>query len=285
MLISITDLIKKTINLYKENFHLISSYLLILILTGTAFATSFILLVSSIMFYDFGIFSVLMLTLTFIILVFTILLYIGFIKITNKAYHGEKLMTMTKELKNSFHLIIPTAITYILFNALISLCLAPVFILNLFPSMPIWILLVLIIVGVILAIFFEILLKFSYFTIIIDEHKIIQSFKTSISLVKNRWWGTFGRLLATTLLFTIILSLIQFVINIPTDIVSNNIQGGIIFIFLDILLSLISVLVSVFFFPLIVFPMVILYEELKKTLNIKAEKKPREKSPKELPKL
>lgn len=285
MLISVTDLIKKTIDLYKENFHTISSYLLILILTGTTFATSFILLVFSIITYGFGIFSVLMLTMTFLILVFTILLYIVFIKITTKAYHDEKLMTMVKELKNNFHLIIPTSITYILFNAIISLCLVPVFIMNFFPSMPIWILLVLIIAGVIFAIFFEILLKFSYFAIIIDEHKIIQSFKTSIHLVKNRWWATFWRLLATTLLFTIALSLIQFVISIPTDIVSNHIQSGIIFIFLDVLLSLISVLVSVFFFPLVVFPMVILYEELKKTPNMKAEKKSKEQVPTELPKL
>ena len=286
MLITASEIIKQTLKTYKENFKTFSKYLINLAITGIVFLISFVLLIFYIGIDGLGILSALSLLITLALLVLTILSFITLVKILNKNYTKEKTNRFLEEMKINLHLIFPIFIVYLLFNFIISLCLAPAIIINFIPSAPVWLFILSIILGLGLIIFIEILFKFSYFAVVIDEHKIIQSFKTSLHLVKNRWWATFWRWLAPSLLFIIALSIIQFIINIPADIITNNFAANSAsYIILSLIISIIAGLINLFFIPLTILPSIILYEELKKTPDIKTEKKSKDEVPAELPKL
>jgi len=268
MLISATDIIKKTLSLYQKNFKTFLPYLLMLftvtgILTIIQTITGPLSVVT--LFYGYDLFTLVYFVLIIASIIFTIWFSIAMVKMIIKIYHGEAVLEPKIELQNSKHLIIPAFLISILVGAIV-----------IFGT----------ILLIIPGIFLGVLLSFSYYAVILDEHKIGQSLKTSSNLVKNRWWATFWRLFVPALFFTIILLIIQGIINIPTEIIFNNLQSdSYLHIFLLTIFSIIYVLIGVFFTPLTTIPGIILYEELKKTPFIKAKKKSKEEVPQELPKL
>lgn len=268
MLISATNLIKTTINLYRENFKTISPYLLMLFAV-TGFLTIIKLLLGSLevvtLLYGYGLFTLLYFALVVATIITTMWFSITLVRVIVKIYNKEKTLEIKIELEQTRHLIIPAF--------LISLLVGLIVILGT-------------VILIIPGIFLGVLLTFSYYSVIIDEHKVIQSLSTSYNLVRKRWWATFWRLFVPALFFTIILLLIQWIISIPTEIIFNNLEQGTIFnTFLLTIFSLISVLIGVFFTPLTTLPTVILYEELKKTPYIKKVRETKEETLTEIPKL
>ncbi len=268
MLITASNLIKKTISLYRENFKVLSPYLLMLfvttgIMTALQSVTGNLGIVT--LFYGYGLFTLIYLALLVASFVLTIWFSIALVRVIAKIYNKENLADPKTELHSGTHLIVPAFLVSLLVGLII-----------IFGT----------ILLIIPGIFLGVLLSFSYYTVIIDNHKVIQSIKSSASLVKNRWWATFWRLLAPAVIFSILLIIVQGIINIPTTIIFNYLQTGTpLHIFLLTLFSLISTLIGVFFTPLTTIPTIILYEELKKTPCIKPNKKTKAEIPTELPKL
>jgi len=261
-------IIKKTISLYKENFKTISPYLLMLFaVTGLLTIIKPLLgsLASTILLYGYSLYTLLYFALIVASIIITMWISINLVRAIVKIYHKEKPPELKTELRQTKHLIIPAFLISFLVGLIVILGT-----------------LILIIPGI----FLGVLLTFSYYSVIIDEHKVFQSLSTSCNLVKHRWWATFWRLFLPALFFTIILLIIQWIIDVPTEIIFNNLeQGTAFYTFLLILFSLISVLIGVFFTPLTTFPTVILYEELKKTPYVKKLEEIKEETPSEITKL
>ena len=297
MLISASNIIKKTINLYRENFKVIFPYLLMLfattgVMTTLQSVTGNLGIVT--LFYGYGLFTLLYFALVIASFVLTIWFSIGLVKKKKKIYNNEKPADTKTELHGGTHLIIPAFLVSLLIIVIIVVGLAPGLITSLFIKKMITISVVSISLNSIITLafwffysfFVMVLLSFSYYAIVIDEHKVIQSMKTSSKLVIHRWWRTLWRLFAPAFVFAVLLAIVQGIINIPTDIIFGHLQTGTpLHIFLLALFSLISALVGVFFTPLTTIPTVILYEELKKTPDTKIEKKSKDEIPAELPKL
>lgn len=241
MLISASDIIKKSIDLYKNNFKLFFIYSLLMMVPSfivTIGSITLPLLLAVVSSFEVGLFAFSVLAI--IGAVFGIWAGMAFIKTIIQRYTNAQTESIKSNLGNTVHLIVPSIWISILTG------------LAVFGG-----LILLIIPGIIFAIWFS----FGLYTLVLDNKRGTEALKYSKSLISGRWFGVLWRLITPAFVFLIVMGIAQWIISIPfsSDLETESIQVGT-FIYI-ILSSIMSVLVT----PLTTTAPTILYEELKKT--------------------
>lgn len=255
MLITAKDIINKSVELYQKNYQLFLKYMLLLFIP-TGIITIAIVLFGSMtgMLVIYGLSAPLLVYISVLIAATFASLWISlaFIRSLAARYENQEDKPIKDNIQTAVHLIIPA----FLISLLTSL-------------MVVGGLILLIIPGLIFIVWFA----FTFYAVVIDNHKIKEAFSASRQLVKGRWWKVLWRLVAPGAVFSLILLLIQWLINIPLETIIKNIpENGIIYTILITFFSLLITLIGILFTPLTSAATVILYLELKKT-SISTEKK------------
>jgi MFS family permease len=240
MLISIIDLIKRSIDLYKKNLVLFFTYAVLIAaptmavgLLGGILATvfdwkisSFVTMLYSIIFFALGIIAY------FLSLWFSL----AFIKIMADRYEGKDVQKPKDVIASAKHLILPAFIA----SVLTALAVLGGLILFIIP-------------GIIFSVWFA----FALYSVALDGQKNTDALRFSKKLVQGRWWAAFLRILLPALLFIFITGILQ----MPLDYLTNYSNSALV-VYLSLLLSSI---ISIALSPLLASAQTILYLELKKT--------------------
>ena len=243
MLISIKDLIKKSYELYAKNAKLFFTYAVIV--SAPSIALSFLV---TILRSVFNLQKVSLLTPLYAILFFalgvisyflSLWLSIAFIKTVSDKYNEKNTENIKKVIFDTKKLIIPTLIVSILSGLAI-----------------LGGLLLLVVPGIIFSIWFA----FSFYVVVLDGKEGTEAMRESKKLVEGRWFPTFIRLFAPSLLFLIISGILQS----PFSYIMANSKS----IFIGNIVGILSSIVSVMLAPFLVASQAILYNELKKTRKI-----------------
>lgn len=242
MLISVSDIIKKSIDIYRDHFLLFFHYIALLSITILISILSslprlvFAEQASQSISLAFFLF-ILPAIVTILISFFSIWIGISMIRVIAKICKSQEVLSLKRELLDVKSVIIPSIIASILVT-------------------------VAIIFGVILflipGIIFSVWFAFSIHEIAIDKKKAIESIISSKDLVSGRFFAVLWRLLAPALLFVFVIFLFQSMIvaisyslSMPKEIIA--------------LVQVISSFLGLFVAPLSYTAAVILYLELKKT--------------------
>lgn len=242
MLISASDIIKKSIDLYKNNSKLFLTYSLLFMVPGVlitlaSFSLPFFLMITDSLGLGFLLYGVFIL----VISLSTLWLSISFVRVIVARYENRDAGSIGTNLKEATSLVLPV----ILVSILTGLAVLGGLILLVIP-------------GIIFSIWFA----FGFYALVLDNKRGTEALKHSKSLVAGRWWGVFWRLLAPALVFGIITSIIQWIIGIPFG---SGLDYETNFSFSVVLYAILSGVVSMLFMPLSTSAPTILYEELKKT--------------------
>lgn len=248
MLISVKEIINKSVELYQKNYLLFFRYLLLLFIPTGIIAIAGVIIGSfTAVFAVFGLSVPLLIYLAMIIVASLTSLWISlaFVRTIAGLYENTEEKPIKENLQTTVHLILPSLIISILTSLIIL------------GGMVL-----LIIPGIIFAIWFA----FSFYAVAIDNHKVATALNTSKNLVRGRWWAVLWRLVAPSAVFGLFLILIQWLIGIPLEaIIKNFPEGTVIYAILIVIFALISTAVGLLFTPLTSAATVILYCELKKT--------------------
>jgi hypothetical protein len=248
MLISISELILKSIALYKNNAKRFITYSFLIFVPG-AFITIFsailpILIPERFTLGIIGASYIIYILLAIILSFVSFWFSLAFIRVITKNYNGTAVGTMGEEIHEAKAIFWPSFWTYILTG------------LAVFGGM-----LLLVIPGIIFGLWFA----FSIYVTAIDNKRPIQAMKTSKQLVDGRWWKVFWRILIPSLVFGIAIIIIQYIITLPLEyILENTNPQTLLYVTWGVLATLIISLCMLFLTPLITSVYIILYTELKK---------------------
>lgn len=245
MLISASDIIKKSIDLYKNNAKLFLTYSLLLLVPSTlitlaSFSLSFSLMISASIPLGFLLYGLLIVCIS----LGTLWISISFIHVIAARYEDRESLGIGENFRRATPLVLPT----MLVGILTGLAVVSGIILFIIP-------------GIIFAIWFG----FSFYSVILDNKRGLEALKYSKLLVSGRWWGVVWRLFAPALFFGITLSIIQWLIGIPFGVSITESSGefsGAILVY-----TILSGILTMLFVPLNTAAPTILYEELKKTMT------------------
>ncbi len=248
MLIKASEIITQSLELYQKNYKVIGRYLLLLFIP-TALLTLVELFFGSTtgVFLIFGLSAPLFVYFAFIIIasLVTMWLTIALSRNIYSEYSTNQSLSIKPELQKSLHLVLPAILVSILTFLIIT------------GGM-----ILLIIPGIIFAVW----LAFSFYAVILDEHKATESLTLSKNLVKGRWWPVLWRLFAPAAVFGVFLLLVQWLVAIPVEMIVNNVtEGSLAFNIWLTFFSLVGVALALAFTPLTSAATIILYQELKKT--------------------
>jgi len=276
MLISISDLIKKTIAIYQKHFSLIVKYLLLALIPGFsgAFLTHYILRwVNEVGSYDSAIIYVgvpLIVIFYTILIIFSLWFNFALIKAIHQFYLGETPKTIKEILLDTKHIIYNGFITSIMsglysgWPLIIVVCLtiARLHYSDYLPETAGLVLNILLPVAGLYAIlhlaYWAIKLCFSMFITILENKDWKQALSESKSLVNGRWSVIAARIVVPVFVIYFILMLID--ITLATIGSTTGDVGNAIMTVVDLFVNYLAVPVS-----LIVG--VVLFEEAKKTPN------------------
>ncbi len=243
MLISASQIISKSITLYRENSRLFLSYLAFLLIPNLIFASmagfsdeSFQGTVGSGQ-------LVLLAVVGIVVYIFMLVVSLALMRILYDRYEGRP----AAEPKVGIKQVIPTfwpVVWTIILSAIAILC---GFILFIIP-------------GIIFSIWFS----FSIYATLFDGQKGGAALKASKHLVQGRWFAVLWRLVAPAFVFGIVLLVLQFTITAVGGFFGyseTSVFGSI----SNVIVFLLSVVLSVFTIPLSTGASIILYSELKKT--------------------
>ncbi|MFH1946915.1 MAG: hypothetical protein ABIJ23_02035 [Candidatus Magasanikbacteria bacterium] len=254
-MITVKDIILKSIDLYKQNTHLFIRYMLVLLIpTGAIAILGAIMGSTSQMVYLYGFGTTLVLYISLIIIGSLASLWISmaFIRTISNRHNNEPAKKIKEELLNIKKLIIPAILAYIIMGLIV----AGGLILFIVP-------------GIIFSVWFA----FTIYNITIDENSnAIEALKNSKKLVDGRWWEVIWRLVALGLLFALIAVITQGILSWPLNYILKSMgENSFVFLFLVSLIAIINVVINLIFTPLTTAAPVILYNELKKN-PLKLEK-------------
>lgn len=248
MLISIKEIIIQSISLYRQHTRRFISYSLLIFIPGaciTIFGAILPIIIPST--YRIGIIglSYIIYALIAIMLSFASFWFsITFIRIIAKSYSGIAIESMEKETKEARVVFWPAFLVSILTG------------LAVFGGM-----LLLIIPGIIFALWFV----FSIYATVIDHQSPIQAMNTSKQLIDGRWWIVLWKLFIPSLVFGILIVLVQYIITIPLEyILDNTDSSSLLYVTWGVLAQLIIGLFILLLTPLTTSVPTILYTELKK---------------------
>lgn len=273
MLISISDLIKRTISLYKKNFLIILKYLILSAIPGilgAAATLGLMKLITTTGSYDKSIiyFGIPVTLVLFIVLfVLSIWFNFAFIRAINELYTNSQVEKIKDNLNNSKHVILSGLWTSIvssfysgwpMFVFMVALFGRVYYTDYLHPAIAIILNIILPLLAVYAVIhltYFAIKLVFSVFITVLENKKSTEALRISRERTKNIWWPIALRIVAPLLLIYVILIIIDSVLmaigNLTGDI------GKIIMVNLDMIINYLAI-------PTSLIIGVILYNETKK---------------------
>lgn len=270
MLISISELIKRSYNLYKDNFQTILKYLLL------AFAPSVLavlIMASGMLLFkaagDFVTGPIIFVLLPLAAIAFIIIVILGIwfnfalIKIIDLLNKKTGIPAMKDALNSAKAVVwrgLGATILISLYTAwpiFLGLCGFAISSFVFGPSMILKIIFGLItIYGIFHLVYFSVKLVFCVYAVVIDNKKVKESMELSRSIIKGRWWQMMWRLLVPALVVYVIIMLINVILTYVEGLfgnVGNNIAGFIAFA--------INFLVT----PYVMAITIILFDEAKKT--------------------
>jgi len=241
MLISATDIIKQSFELYRNNWKIFIQYALLLLIPGTLIGASGASLGYFILATDF---IISFLAWGILIVLFSILSFwfsLALIRVINKRYQNLPTKNLKEELLDSKNLILPA----ILASILSGLAVMGGIVLFIIP-------------GIIFAVWF----MFSMYEVALDNKKTIEALQHSKDLVSGRWFAVAWRIIAPAVLFGIIIIIIQWILVIPLNLLGNQMSGTAAMIWGGIY-AILTTLISTIAAPLTTTAPTILYHNLK----------------------
>jgi len=242
MLISVGDIISKSVKLCRDNSVLLIKYVALLfvptlVITFFGYTLGFFMRVTDSFFMGLGLYVIIVTVLS----VVAFWVSLGLIKVIATKYQGKETKSIGEDLKTNVSLILPAALVSILTG------------LAVFGGF-----LLLIVPGIIFAMWFA----FSLYALLLDDKHGTEALKYSKQLVNGRWWAVLWRIIAPAFVFGVIITVAQWI-------VSKLFGESIIDVFTLtpalIAYSLISVIINMIITPLSTAAPTILYIELKKT--------------------
>lgn len=257
MLITAAEIISQSAELYQKNYQSILRYLILLFIPAGIFAAAGVIIGSFagvMAAFGFGVPLLVYLIMAIITSLASLWLSLSLIRHLSALHQGQTAPNLKENLQTGLHLVWPA----LLVSILTSLIILGGIVLLIVP-------------GIIFAIWFA----FSFYAVVIDGKKTAAALSESKNLARGRWWGVLWRLLAPSVVFGVILILIQWLVGIPIEIILKNFQKGtILYAILLTVFTLLSVIISLLFTPLSSLATIILYQELKKTPAEEKNKKP-----------
>ncbi len=250
MLIQPLEIIKKTANLYKENFNVFLQYILLLLIPNGTIAVlqPFVAKIAlsdtatnSMLFNGYMVLVVISWFLTFWISA-------GLIRVLYAKYTGKEVKDIKTELLNVKHLLLPAILASILTAIIVALGMV-----------------LFIIPGVIFSVWYI----FSTQEVIINEKKVMDALKSSKELVTGRWFAVLWRLFATIIVFSIAMAIVTGTTGvILSGLISVIGKNSSIYTVAMIIINLVVSFVSLLFVPLTTGVIVLLFSELQKTPKV-----------------
>ena len=254
MNLTASDLIKKSIALYKQNFQLFFTYAFLITLPSLAPALLSVIQSYFLAFQRSSLLESLFIALFVILSIFVyfaiLWLSIAKVKVVAERYENQPALSIREEVHSAKKYIFP---------AFVATLIAGVFILLGFIA--------LIIPGVILSVLFS----FVFYAVILDNKKSADALKFSKNLVSGRWWAVLWRLFLPALLFLVLSGLIKSLFGFFMRITD--------LFLLDTIAAVAIYVVDIFFAPFVIAAQVILYFELKKLKSVTAAPAPPVKTP------
>jgi len=249
------NIISKTVELYRQNYQLFLPYLFLLFLpTGIMVIVGefFGFMLQGPATPNFSMLGIIYLLVLIIGSLATLWISLAFVRVIANRYENKTAQTKKIELQNVANLFWPA----LLISILTSLIIIGGFILLIVP-------------GVIFAIWYA----FSFYAVVLDQHKVMDALKTSKNLVQGRWWAVWWRLFAPTLVFVILLFLAQWLVSLPFKAILQDLSPtSLAYTLIVSILTLLTTFINLLFTPLTTAAPTILYLELKKT-PLTSEKK------------
>ncbi|OGH82616.1 MAG: hypothetical protein A3F93_04870 [Candidatus Magasanikbacteria bacterium RIFCSPLOWO2_12_FULL_34_7] len=242
MLISAQDLVKKSANLYKDNFNLFFK-LAFLVTIPSIITTSLVGALTAIFGRQSQEFFVTVIYGLFFIILFIISYVIGIwfsivkVRIIAARYENKDIASISSYIHSDKKLILPV----IAASILAGIAIIGGFILFIVP-------------GIIFSVWFA----FVMYAVAIDNKESVDSLSYSKSLSKGRWLAVLWRILVPISFFLVGTYLMQ----TPLSIVLNTFDSVIIIT----LVAIASFLINILFTPFLVASQVILYSNLKNTM-------------------
>ncbi|OGH68511.1 MAG: hypothetical protein A3J66_00305 [Candidatus Magasanikbacteria bacterium RIFCSPHIGHO2_02_FULL_47_14] len=248
MLISVKDIISKSIELYKENSKLFFQYILALfipvfvsMLIGAFFGQEAQLNALN------GMIGIGLFIMFFLIYVISIWISLGFVRTIALRYEGKPGLEVKEALRWAAPLLWPA----IFASILAGLAILGGFILLIIP-------------GIIFSVWFS----FVFYAVALDDKRGKDALKFSKYLVKGRWWSVLWRLIGPGIVFGLLFFIADMIFEFLKGILTSNmIDGTLPFIITGIIISLASSIIGLLLTPLSTAAPTILYSELKKTVG------------------
>ncbi|MEK7084444.1 MAG: hypothetical protein AAB932_04380 [Patescibacteria group bacterium] len=242
MLITATDIIKKSITLYKENTQLFLQYVVLLFFPNGLLSILIVFLyrisgdrgtVNDGIFI--GISMLLIITMSLV----TIWVSLAFIRTVAARYESKD----APHVRDALHQATPLLWPAVWSSVLALLAAIGGFILLIIP-------------GIILSLWFA----FGMYAVALDEKNAVDALRMSKSLVQGRWWSVLWRLLAPGLVFGFLSILIEGLLSLPIEF-----MGEMPNLFILLIFNLLATAGGLLVAPLLTASSTILYLEMKKT--------------------
>lgn len=239
MLISAGDIIRRSVDLYRENTKLFLHYVALYLIPTLMVSVSAAVFLGSVEPDNFNLGAAFAVYVVLVILASLISIWfsIAFIRVIAAKYEHADAGTMKGQLDHAKHRIWPAILASIVVSLIV------------FGGI-----LLLIIPGIIFSLWFA----FVFYSVALDDHKPIESLHISKGLVKGRWWRVLWLLFVPGLVFGIAIAIAQWIVALPFGFMDESIMT-------ITIASILTSLVALLFTPLTTAAPTILYMELKKT--------------------
>lgn len=245
MLISITDIIKKTLLLYRDNARLFLAYSALMFVPTILTVGALAPVVLYIKPYNAILAAVAYIVLALVFAVVGFWISMSFIRAIAARTNGASAKKITEEMLAAKSAVWPALLASVLAGLAVVLG---------------------VILLIIPAVLFGIWFAFSIHAVVLDGKKPVEALKYSKSLAAGRWWQVLWRLLLPGILFTVFALALDWTIGFPFDaLLEGMVQGSIEFTIVSIVSLLLSSVINIAVTPLSTTLPTILYLELKKT--------------------
>lgn len=240
MLLSASEILRKSIDLYKVNYRHFLKYIMYLFVPSAVL----IALSPSVTALFAGATPAFLLSFAIAAGVVSLWVSVGLIRAVADCYEGRTSKSVKEELKDTTQLILPT----IFISILVGLAILGGIILLIIP-------------GIIFSIWFA----FGTYAVVLDNKRGRAALSWSKQLVKGRWWATLWRLLLPGLVFGVGILLVQSLAGLPFAWLQKTAQSSsLISTLISIIGGLVATAAGLIVTPLATAAPVILYIELKR---------------------
>lgn len=242
MLLSASEIIRKSFLLYKENWKLFLTYALLLLVPGGLISILGFSL-PYIMAYIHPLLAIIVYVFLLIgLTVASLWLSIAMIKTIVDRYQKTPAKKIKEELTLSKNLIWPVLLT----SLLSGLAVTASFIMFIIP-------------GIIFSVWFA----FSIYSAVLESKTPVEAMKHSKNLSSGRWGSVLWRLIAPAIIFMIAIGIVQWIIDLPLELIVDRINSVKAIIILNGFRKLLSTLINIIAGPLTTTAIAILYIDLK----------------------